>query len=192
VGRAHSAVVYRNPESQRVYIFESESGMTFDPAINTDNDGVLLAPIRWLYSSQYGRDPEAMIGIRRLANFERSPEDIAKAEKFMVSNLAKPYENETTQLGTAVCDGTCYVLCCWSPASWGDRDDDDKTMFCSEAVAGMLQELGPLSDAYPPSRFSPGDLGETTGIWLCCPCQAKTSPIPTPFQRHFNAISTPF
>ena len=174
--RAHSAVIYRNPDSQRVYIFESENGMTFDEGVNP-NDGVLLAPLRWLYSSKYGRDPEAMIGIRKLSNFERTPEDIAKAEKFICANLAKPYEGSMAQMGTAICDGNCYVLCCWTPASCIAREEAAKTMFCSEAVSGMLQELGPLSDAYPSSHFSPGDLGETTGLWLCCPCQINTLPM---------------
>ena len=118
-----------------------------------------------------------MIAIRKL-DFTPTSEDVNKAEQFILANIGRPYEEEFSQLGTAVCDGPCYVCCNCTIASCISREEAARTMFCSEAVAGMLQQLGPLSNAYPPSRFSPGDLGETTGpCWWLLGCQANSLPM---------------
>ena len=157
-------VIYRHPESKRLYIFESEASCTFDEEANPEN-GVLLAPLSWLYSEAYGRDPEAIILVRKL-NFEPTPEDLARVDAFVKRTIGTPYDH--VQGIAAVSDNACVTVCCCTPS-----DHDKSEMFCSESVACLLQEFGVLSKDFPASSYSPGDLAENTGCWLClgCPCQ---------------------
>lgn len=159
----HAAVVYRHPTSNRLYIFESEASITFDEGTNPKN-GVLLAPIRWMFSNAYGRDSEGMILIRKLDDPNRSKEDTERVEKYIADSVMKPFDYE--QGFGAVCDSYC-VFCCRCTLSEEERSE----MFCSESVAYFLQELGVLSTEFPGSSYSPGDLAEMTDTWLCgCNC----------------------
>lgn len=166
----HAAVVYRHPTSKRLYIFEAGDGYTFDKVQNP-KDGVMLAPLRWIFSTAYGARTakDAMFLVRKLNHPKLSQEQSDAVDRFVADKVGTLYDSVQT-IGSAT-DSCCVLFGCGSPLK-----DDKSKLFCSESVAALLQEMGVLDKDCPASSFSPGDMAEVTCCGTCC-CQMNSLPL---------------
>jgi hypothetical protein len=152
---SHCAMVVRASDVDLLLVYQST---TIDK-VKDWTDGELKNGVQINLLSESLKYYKGDVAVRRLVDFERTPEALARLNKLRQEFKNRPYEESKLELVKAAYDG-----------AFGENTPDVSSLFCSELVAECLKALSGSvfgtnnSNEYTPEDFANDDCFGDTGI----------------------------
>jgi len=142
---SHVGMVVRSNELGVVLVYQST---TIDK-VKDYLDGELKNGVQINQLSESIATYSGDVAVRRLQDYERTPEVLQALNSLRIEYRDRPYEADKMELIKAAYDG-----------AFGKNIPDVSTLFCSELVAECLKVMGGHDCAIPSNEFTPEDFAK--------------------------------